>query len=314
MPRLGAASDALLRLGEALLARGYRFTAVTPLTHRRVNARPGNELARTLADVFGWSRPFNREVLDDELFELMRKAEVLGKQGELWVSQVRWASLDDGLLVHSRFPTNGADAVFFGPDTYRFVRALHAYLRCDTRDRLRIADIGCGAGPGALCAARARPQAQVLALDINDRALAFTAVNATLAGVVNLRPRHSDLLADVDGEFDLIMSNPPYLIDPQKRVYRHGGGERGAGLSQAIVATAMQRLAPGGTLLLYTGVAVCQGQDPFLGFLRTVLDAPTWQWTYEEVDPDVFGEELETPAYADSDRIAAVVLRLTRAL
>jgi hypothetical protein len=35
------------------------------------------------------------------------------------------------------------------------------------------------------------------------------------------------------------------------------------------------------------------------------------RWSYAEVDPDVFGEELETPAYADADRIAAVVLTVT---
>ena len=32
---------------------------------------------------------------------------------------------------------------------------------------------------------------------------------------------------------------------------------------------------------------------------------------YEEIDPDVFGEELENPAYAEVERIAAVVLTLT---
>jgi hypothetical protein len=33
--------------------------------------------------------------------------------------------------------------------------------------------------------------------------------------------------------------------------------------------------------------------------------------TYEEVDPDVFGEELQTEAYHAADRIAAVVLNVT---
>jgi hypothetical protein len=35
-------------------------------------------------------------------------------------------------------------------------------------------------------------------------------------------------------------------------------------------------------------------------------------WTYEEVDPDVFGEELETEAYRAADRIAAVVLNVRK--
>jgi hypothetical protein len=38
------------------------------------------------------------------------------------------------------------------------------------------------------------------------------------------------------------------------------------------------------------------------------LTAGDLAWTYEEIDPDVFGEELEAPAYRAADRIAAVVL------
>ncbi|MGE8360278.1 methyltransferase [Pseudomonas sp.] len=308
------ASVALLSLGASLRARGYRFTTPTPLTHQRVNQRPDNQQAHTLTDVFGWSRPLSRAVLEDELFELMRQAEVLEAHGEQWISRVRWSSLGDDLFVHSRFPTTEADAVFFGPDTYRFARAIRAHLRQDTRPVTRIVDIGCGAGPGALTAAQLRPEAEVLALDINPRALAFTAVNARLAGCFNLAARHSDLLRNVDGVFDLIVANPPYMLDPQQRTYRHGGGTHGAGLSLQIFDAALERLAPGGTLLLYTGVAIFDGEDPFFDALQPSLADLGWVWDYEEIDPDVFGEELEKPAYATADRIACVVLRLTRPL
>ena len=39
---------------------------------------------------------------------------------------------------------------------------------------------------------------------------------------------------------------------------------------------------------------------------------PGWEWRYEELDPDVFGEELEVPAYRQVERIAAVLLTLRR--
>ena len=125
----------------------------------------------------------------------------------------------------------------------------------------------------------------------------------------NLRALHSDLLSAVDGEFDLILANPPYLIDADQRAYRHGGGPLGAGLSLAILDAALQRLAPGGTLLLYTGVAMLDNQDPFLAEVRRRLQGGAFSWTYREVDPDVFGEELLGGAYVKCDRIAAVVLR-----
>lgn len=306
------AAIALLNLGAALQARGYRFIAPTPATHQHVNQRPGNEEARNLTDIFGWSRPFRREVLDSELFELMGQAQILEAHGEHWISQVRWASLDDQLYLHSRFPTCEANAVFFGPDTYRFVRMLREHLQGDSAPLQRIVDIGCGAGPGAQTAARLRPQAEVLALDINELALTFTAVNARLAGITNLVTARSDLLRDVEGRFDLIITNPPYLLDVEQRVYRHGGGNHGAGLSLKIFDAALERLAPGGTLLLYTGVAIFAGQDPFLQAIRPALTDLGWDWNYEEIDPDVFAEELAKPDYNHADRIACVALRLTR--
>ncbi|MBU1491734.1 MAG: class I SAM-dependent methyltransferase [Gammaproteobacteria bacterium] len=305
-------ADALLALGQALEERHYQFVTVTPLTHERLLARWGAAPAENLADIFGWSRAFARDTLDPALFELMQRADVLQAEGSLWRSRVRWSSLDDRLLVHSGFPTDSQSAVFFGPDSYRFVQAIDAHLKTDSRPTLRVADIGCGAGPGALRVAQARPEAEVHALDINPLALAYTAVNARLAGAKQLQIQHSDLLQAVDGEFDLIIANPPYLLDPEQRAYRHGGGELGSGLAQAIIATALERLAPDGSLLLYTGVAMLATGDPFKQTFARLLEDQPFSWHYREVDPDVFGEELLQPAYADAQRIAAVVLTLNR--
>jgi SAM-dependent methyltransferase len=222
---------------------------VTPATHERVNCRPGNEWARDLRDVFGWSRPFHKDLLPPGLFDLMRAADVVAPHGDGWRSLVRLSSLEGQMFLHSAFPTVDADAVFFGPDTYRFAAAIREYFTSaltGSRKVTRAVDIGCGAGPGAIVTALARPEAQVLAVDINDRALSFARVNAALAGTPNVLPQHSNLLTDVDGMFDLIVANPPYLVDPTERAYRHGGGPLGAGLSLAIVEAAPGRLAPGG--------------------------------------------------------------------
>lgn len=302
---------ALLRLGTLLRARGYHFVTPTPLTHQRVNQRPDNARAKDLRDVFGWSRPFADGTLDEEIVAAMREAQVLQPHALGWISQVRFSSLGDELYVHSRFPTEESDAVFFGPDTYRFTRLLRDYLAHANQPLRRIADIGCGAGPGAITAAQLRPGAEVMALDINHKALAMTAVNARQTGIYNLRVQRSDLLRDVPGQFDLIIANPPYMLDSQQRTYRHGGGKHGAGLSLAIFDTAMERLAPGGTLLLYTGVAIFAGEDPFLNAIRLSLRDTGWDWDYQEIDPDVFGEELQKPEYAQAERIACVALRLT---
>lgn len=299
--------DFLLRLGVALKAAGYSFTTVTPATHARVNSRLKNAWARSATDVFGWSRPFREGVLTPQLFEAMRNAGVLDPHGEGWVTRVRASTLRGRLFLHSAYPTTASDAVFFGPDTYRFANAIAGYLAGDVRVG-RAVDIGCGTGAGAVVVAIDRPQAEVFAVDINDMALRFTTVNARLAGAERIETHHSDLLDGVEGNFDLIVANPPFLLDAQERSYRHGGGNLGQGLSLAIAGLARTRLVPGGTLLLYTGTAIINGTDLFRASVAPLLDASSVKWHYQELDPDVFGDELAEPAYADADRIAAVLL------
>ncbi len=298
---------ALLELGRALLAAGYRFTTPTPATHALVNARPGNVWAKSLTDVFGWSRPFRAGVVPPALATLMDAAGVIEPAGEGHRATVRFSTLDGLLVAHSAYPTTGADAVFFGPDTYRFCAAIEAMPH---RAVHRAVDIGTGAGPGALVIARRYPVADVRAVDINPAALRLAGINAALNGLP-ITPLLSDLLRDAPGPYDLIVSNPPYLVDPGARAYRHGGGPLGAELLLAILAAAWDALAPGGTLLLYTGSAIVNGHDPFHAAALAKLPANA-STRYHEIDPDVFGEELAGGAYVIADRIAAVALTVQK--
>ncbi|WP_392887488.1 methyltransferase [Pseudomonas migulae] len=310
--QLNAADLALLQLGRRLQADGYRFVTPTPLTHQRVNDRAFGQSARTLREVFGWSRSFEPGLLSADEQRQLQQAGVLEESNGRLKSHVRWSSLDDLLFVHSGFPTDSADAVFFGPDTYRFAQLIHRHLQQNFAPIRRAVDIGCGAGVGAIVIARARRDAEVLAVDINPAALRLTAVNAALAEVANVSIEASDVLQDVDGSFDLIVANPPYMADPAERAYRHGGGALGAQLSVRIVEQALNRLNPGGSLVLYTGVAMVDGCDPFLAALTPYLDTARFGWIYHEIDPDVFGEELLTPGYQRVERIAVVALVVTR--
>lgn len=306
------ADQALLQLGQRLRADGYRFTSVTPATHSRVNAREGSGQASNLRDVFGWSRPFAPGLLSTDELQLLERAQVLVPKGDLLGSSVRWSSLDDLLLVHSAFPTDGSDAVFFGPDSYRFAQVIHEHLQHNLMPVEHAVDIGCGSGVGALLIARAAQHAQVSAVDINPLALRYATINAALAGVSNVSVVASDLLDALTGTFDLIVANPPYMLDRSARTYRHGGGALGAELSLRIVEQGCERLSRHGTLLLYTGVAIVDGRDALLEAIRLRLAGPQWAWVYREIDPDVFGEQLAEPGYEQVERIAAVALTVTR--
>jgi len=59
-------------------------------------------------------------------------------------------------------------------------------------------------------------------------------------------------------------------------------------------------------LLLYTGAAIVGGIDMFLAAIVDDLHEANAHYSYREVDPDVFSEELLKPAYATVERIAAI--------
>lgn len=307
-----AQKTALLQLARALKNQRYHFVTVTPATHACVNSRPGNEWAIDLHGIFGWSRPFQLSIVPKEILNLMQAAKIITPCRYGWKSLLRVSTIKDHLFFHSAFPTAESDAVFLGPDTCRFVNAIESHLSISKTTLRRVVDVGCGAGPGAITVALCNPEAEILAVDINDGALLLTSINAALAGVDNVLPLYSDLLNDVKGQFDLIVANPPYLLDPAQRAYRHGGGLLGSGLSYAIVEAALGRLTPGGTLVLYTGVAIVGGIDLFRLNVEQKLRKSSATWCYSEVDPDVFGEELLSEAYRDADRIAAILLTITR--
>lgn len=297
IPLVTDSDQALLRLGQLLRESGYRFTTTTPASHARVNARPANAEARTLRDVFGWNRPFSADVLPTEMLELLLDADATMDVDGAMKSRVRFSTAGELLFVHSAFPTVESDAVFFGPDTYRYLSLLR---RMHPRAK-RAVDVGCGSGAGGILIA---PHCESVVLaDINPRALRYAAINAALNGVENVECVQSDVLRGVQGDYDLVISNPPYLVDDLARTYRDGGGRFGEGLSLEIA-----RQSVGSRLILYTATAIVDGVDTFRAAVEPI--AAGRRMRYEELDPDVFGEELEREAYAETDRLAVIALEL----
>jgi methylase of polypeptide subunit release factors len=307
-----ARNQALVALGQELQTLGYRFATVTPKSHLRVNSRPENAQANSLQAVFGWNRPFRREDLSERIVALLEEAEELEISDDLLRSKVRVSTLGEQFFVHSSFPTESPDAVFFGPDTYRFARALRQAMQgMEVSAPFSIIDIGCGSGAGGLFAAlqlAPHTDVEVILSDINPKALRYARVNAALNRIPNARTVRSDVFNQINDAGNLIISNPPYLVDAGRRVYRHGGGEFGFDLSLRIVEAGIDHLRPGGRLVLYTGTPVINGTDKFHEALQPLLATRGCTYSYEEIDPDVFGEELEIAPYDRADRIAVVLL------
>ena len=297
------ADAALLGLLALLERSGYDFTAVTNATHAIVASRPDKQAARNLRDVFGWSRPFERGAIPDAAVELLDRANLLERQEGLLRSGIRVARIHGRLIIHSAYPTDDEQAVFFSPDTYRFADFVRSELLRTSGVR-RLVDVGTGAGGGAIAAAALVPGARLTLCDINPLALRLARINARNAGLEVETIEGG--IAEVRGAFDAAIADPPYMIDEESRTYRDGGGMHGGEMSLEWALEIADRLDPGGRLLLYTGSAIVEGRDALREALERELRARGCNVRYWELEPDIYGEELEKPAYADIERIAAV--------
>jgi methylase of polypeptide subunit release factors len=304
--------EALVLLLKELDDLGYSFTTVTPASHARVLARRAGDMAADLRDIFGWNLPFGRELLPEPLQRLLADAGLLAQVGEGWRSRVRVAELGGRLFLHSAYPTTADDSVFFGPDSYRFVRFLGQAI--EGRSVSRLVDMGAGSGVGGISAASLVQADVVTLVDTNPLANAFAAANAGAAGV-DVAIVEADGLHAVEGAIDCVIANPPFIVDDLGRSYRDGGEALGTGVATQWAAEALARVEPGGCMILYTGTPIVRGEDLLLQALASQADEAGFGLRYEEIDPDIFGEELANPAYADAgvDRIAAVGVVLTRA-
>lgn len=110
-----------------------------------------------------------------------------------------------------------------------------------------------GTGCGVVAVTLASLCDRVVATDISPRALAFARANLVIHGITNVQLRLGDMCEPVEGErFDLIVSNPPFVIAPvtagEQHVYR-STNEPGDTLLRRFLASAPDHLTDGGVLL-----------------------------------------------------------------
>lgn len=137
-----------------------------------------------------------------------------------------------------------------------------AFLLGNFKSPRRVLDLCTGSGCLAILAARAFPAARVDASDISPAALAVAARNVRKHGK-RIRLIRSDLFAEVQDRYDLILANPPYVSTPSMRKlpreYRYepgialAGGREGLDFVARILAEAHSRLNPGGLLVCEVG-------------------------------------------------------------
>ena len=130
----------------------------------------------------------------------------------------------------------------------------------------RVLEIGTGGGAIAIACAMAFPNAIVDAVDISDAALALARENCIAHAVGDrVRLSNSDVYSGVDGRYDLIVSNPPYVdaetmasLDPEflhePRVGLMAGAD-GLDCVRRILTGANAHLRPGGVVVCEVGAS-----------------------------------------------------------
>ncbi len=242
-------------------------------TNRGLAPRQSRELSDTdraqLARIFllGESVGAERaaEALAPAALDELLEAHWLVREGDTVRCPVRITPHEGVLLVHDPIDMGRPDAdVVLGRSS-----AANTLARLTPREQVgSVLDVGTGCGIQALLAAEHADR--VVAVDVNERALAMTELGAALSGIGNIELRQGSWFEPVAGEqFDLIVSNPPFVISPESDlVYRDGSGGRDE-VSQLVVTQAAGHLAPGGI----AQVLVNWIEDPFSSWI-----APLQRW------------------------------------
>lgn len=153
------------------------------------------------------------------------------------------------------------------PDTETLIDLALELVREDgpTGRPLRILDIGTGSGAILVTLLAELPQAIGLATDISPAALEIARRNAAAIGVGSRATfRLADMLDGLDGQFDLIVSNPPYIrsaeiatLAPEVRchdpVLALDGGADGLTCYRRIADGVVALVAPGGWVAVEVG-------------------------------------------------------------
>jgi SAM-dependent methyltransferase len=175
--------------------------------------------------------------------ERLERLGVVARKDDGVAARIALTPLGDLLIASDRYEGPGGGRSDHVVGTSLSSRALAAVT---IRRRVESAlDVGTGSGVQAL--ELARHAERVVAVDVNPRAAAFARFNMVLNGCANVEVREGNLFEPVEGErFDLIVSNPPYVISPSSEFVYRDSGLPGDSFSEGLVRRLPEFLVEGG--------------------------------------------------------------------
>ena len=148
-------------------------------------------------------------------------------------------------------------------DTEILVEEVIEYCNKESKKEYRILDLCSGSGAIGISIAKYVPNAKVVCADISDKALEVSKKNAKINEVDNINFIQTNMFENIEDEFDIIVSNPPYIkteviktLDKEVQKEPHialDGGETGLDFYEIIVQNAYKYLQKDGSLFLEIG-------------------------------------------------------------
>jgi release factor glutamine methyltransferase len=219
-------------------------------SRRNMQIMVAHQLACTRMQLY---TQFDRPLGESELVPLR---EMLKRRGE----GVPLQHVLGVVSFHHRDFKSDARALIPRPETEELAEWI---LSMSMGDDLKVLDMGCGSGVLGLTLAAERPSWHVTLADVSEDALALAEENAAALGIGNARFLRSDLFSAVEGEFDGIVANLPYVPESERpslsREVMHDpalalfGGADGLDVIRRFIPEAFRRLKPGGWMVLEIG-------------------------------------------------------------
>ena len=244
---------------------------------RNMQMLVAHQLGCTRMDLY---TQFDRPMQESELSPLR---EALKKRGE----GIPLQHLLGRVWFHKHEFKTDARALIPRPETEELAEWL---LTWELPENQRLLDMGCGSGVLGLTLAVARPGWDVTLADVSPDALALAAENAAALEITNASFLESDLFSAINGTFDGIVANLPYVPEAERatmaREVLHDpalalfSGADGLDLIRRFIPQAYQHLNPGGWLVMEIGH---DQASQVAGFLQTSGFAEI------EVKPDLSG-------------------------
>ncbi len=260
--------DAAGAVGETLRGLGYDEEAIED--------RLGEDgIAAEAGDALVHARRLEQDELGDAIRLLLLARPVPRASFAAGAELVRLGlAIDDGRMLVPRARIVPTEGVYLAFDTFShgehdpagwvasFTPTAYWLASLTLRRHVtRALDIGTGNGVHALLAAAHADE--VVATDINPRALAFTQISAALNRIDNVETRLGSLFEPVAGEtFGLITCNAPYVISPKARWQYRDAGFPGDEFSQLVVTSAAAHLRDDGFASVLVSWLAASADEP----------------------------------------------------